>query len=176
MMFHLWIQRDRVRAGCGPGTIPPWLIDPRSLRCVLGRSGVLLTTLLLVLVIALVVAFRGRIFTRRWGLLVGLTLGAAAWTFFTVGAPVMVPDPEDPQGIECVITAEESVEPGWVMTWDDDCGHALRNHLVVSIGPSVVMAGAVLAVLPIALVRRSRLDMSERPIQAHPAGAMGHTP
>lgn len=42
-----------------------------------GFLGLLLVPLLLLLVIALVVAYRGRIFTRRRGLLVGLTLGAA---------------------------------------------------------------------------------------------------
>ena len=141
-----------------------------------GVLGLLQTPLLLLLVIALAVAYRGSIFTGRRGLLVGLTVGAAAWTLFTLGAPVMVADPEDPQGIECVITADDSVERDWVMTWDDDCGHALRNHLVVSVGPSVVMAGGLLAALPIALVRRARFDMSARRTEAHPAEPMGHTP
>jgi hypothetical protein len=118
-----------------------------------GHVGLVVVAILLSSVLLLVLAHRGRVLTVHRGLLVGFALGAVAWTFFTLGAPVMVPSDADPQGAECLVNPIGD-NPDYVVPWDTECGRALGRHLASSIGPSIAMVAGTLGATFFAVVRR----------------------
>jgi hypothetical protein len=110
--------------------------------------GLLALLLLPVLVAAMgvLVSVRRREMKPRFLLLLTAAAAAGLWTFVTVGAPVMVPIPQDPQGAECLVDAIGE-NPDRVVPWQSDCGQALTARMVVSAGPTLVMIGTLTAVI-----------------------------
>jgi len=99
------------------------------------------------------VSVRRREMKPRLLLLLLAAATAGLWTFFTVGAPVMVQVPQDPQGAECLVDPFGE-NPGRVVPWQSDCGQALAVHMAVSAGPTLVMLGALIAVTAHGVRRR----------------------
>ena len=98
---------------------------------------------------------RDRIISGTSAILVLAALGVGAWTFFTVGSDVRVPIAEDPDGAVCLVDPIGD-NPERTVPWDSDCGEALKRQLVISIGPTVAMAGLTLVVTAIDFSRRRR--------------------
>ncbi len=66
--------------------------------------------------------------------MVAASLLAASWALFTIGDSVRVPIPEDPEGAVCMTSDY------WApIQWGSDCGRAFARHLMVSVGPSLLM-------------------------------------
>lgn len=107
-------------------------------------AAMLAAALLVTLVVVVIVVGGKRIRTRHQALLVAALMGAAAWTFFRVGAPVTVAIAADPQGAECVVNALGE-NPGRSVQWDTRCGKAFTRHLVVTTGPTVAGVAFCLA-------------------------------
>ena len=126
-----------------------------------GYLAMLLLPLLLIVTVVLAVVRRRGLRSPQMGLLIVAAVAAGLWTFFTVGAPVMVPIPEDPQGAECLVNPFGD-NPDQSVYWDSDCGRALARRLIVSGGPSLVMLGATIAatVQGIRLNRRALVRVS----------------
>ena len=110
----------------------------------------LLVPLLLGAAVALSVVRRREIASARVWIVILAAVAAASWTFFTAGAPVRVPIPEDPQGAECVSSDYAPVR------WSTDCGGAFAKHLMSSGGPSLVMLVVSVAATAGGMRRRTR--------------------
>lgn len=126
---------------------------------------VLLLVLAMVIAAALFAVVRRRDIRspRVWLLLVaGVT--AAMWAFFTVGAPVMVSIPQDPQGAECPVEPFGD-NPSRTVTWTSDCGQAFARHLLTSGGPVLLLLG-VTAGATLRSSRQSRSQSSGTPVAA----------
>lgn len=117
-----------------------------------GYLALLLLPILLAALTTLVVVRRGGTAQRTW-LLVLVAVAAGTWTFFTIGAAVRVPIPQDPEGAECVVNPFGD-NPDGVVPWDSVCGRALSRHLMVSTGPTLVMLGVTISGTALALRRR----------------------
>jgi hypothetical protein len=105
-----------------------------------GHLGLLLLPILLIASVVLAIVRRREIRSPWIGLLIVGAVASGLWTFFTVGSPVVVPIPGDPQGAECLMNPFGD-SPEGQMHWDGDCGHGLARRLVISGAPSVVMFG-----------------------------------
>ena len=110
-----------------------------------------LAVLVLALTLLVVMGWRDSGWASR--LLVLATLACGIWSAFWVATSVHVPNPEDPDGAECLMDPFGD-NPDHTIDWDSDCGRALERHLWVSIGPAVVAAGVSSVVIPTMLVRR----------------------
>jgi hypothetical protein len=117
-----------------------------------GYLALLLLPVLLAAAVALVAVRRRDTTPHLWLLLLAAT-AAGAWTFFTVGASVMVPSTQDPQGSECVVNPFGD-NPDRVVSWESDCGKALARHMVISAGPTLAMLAVTLAATAQGLRRR----------------------
>lgn len=117
-----------------------------------GYLALLLLLLLLAAMVALAVV-RRRDATPRLLLLLLAAAVAGSWTFFTVGASVIVPIPQDPQGAECLVDPIGD-NPGRVVSWHSDCGQALAKHMAISAGPTLVMLGATITAIAHGVRRR----------------------
>lgn len=84
--------------------------------------------------------------------------------FFTVGAPVMVSIPQDPQGAECPVEPFGD-NPSRTVTWTSDCGQAFARHLLTSGGPVLLLLG-VTAGATLRSSRQSRSQSSGTPVAA----------
>jgi hypothetical protein len=126
-----------------------------------GYLGLLLLPILLIASVVLAIVRRREIRSPKIGLLIVAAVASGLWTFFTVGAPVMVPIPEDPQGAECLLNPFGENPEGRVH-WDGDCGQGLIRRLVISGGPSVIMLGITTGAIVqgVVLNRRRRLVTS----------------
>ena len=124
---------------------------PSPLGISWGYLALLLLPLLLATTLATVL-IRHRFARRRLWLLLLAAGAAGVWTFLTIGASVVVPIPQDPQGAECAMKVGDN--PGGVVPWESDCGKALARHLVISTGPTLVMFGVTIGALAHGLRRR----------------------
>jgi hypothetical protein len=70
-----------------------------------GYLALLLVPALVIVAALFVVVRRREIRSPRVWFLVASAVTAGMWTFFTIGAPVMVSIPQDPQGSECLVDA-----------------------------------------------------------------------
>jgi hypothetical protein len=100
------------------------------------------------------VSVRRRDMTPRLSLLLLAAATAGLWTFFTVGAAIMVQVPRGPQGAECLVNPFGD-NPGRVVPWQSDCGQALAVHMATSAGPTLVMLGALIAATAHGVQRRA---------------------
>ncbi len=134
-----------------------------------GFLSLLLIPVLLVASLVLLVV-RCRSMTSRLLLLLLASVAAGVWTFATMGRPVMVSNPEDPQGSECIAGSFERPND-LTVSWDSDCGQALARHLLVSGGPTLVLLG-ITVTATVQGVRR-RWDLRKRPSAPAPQPASG---
>lgn len=124
---------------------------------------VLLLVPAMVIVAALFAVVRRRdIRSPRVWLLVTAGVAAGMWAFFTVGAPVMVSIPDDPQGAECLVDPFGD-NPARTVSWTSDCGQALARHLLASGGPVLLLLG-VTAGATVRGLRQSRAQSSGTPV------------
>lgn len=100
---------------------------------------------------------------RVW-LLLAAGAAAGTWAFFTVGAPVMVSIPQDPQGAECLVDPFGE-NPARTVAWTSDCGQAFAAHLLTSGGPVLLLLG-VTAGATVRSLRRRRSQSSSTPVAA----------
>lgn len=117
-----------------------------------GYLALLLLPVLLFLVAALAWFRRSNLHHRLWLLLFAALL-AGLWTLLRVGSAVKVYDPHDPDGSQCLVDPVGR-NPDRVVSWGTDCGHALATHLVLSVGPTLIMIGVLIATLGRAGFRR----------------------
>lgn len=124
---------------------------------------VLLLVPAMVIVAALFAVVRRRdIRAPRVWLLLTAGVVAGMWAFFTVGAPVMVSIPDDPQGAECLVDPFGD-NPARTVSWTSDCGQALARHLVASGGPVLLLLG-VTAGATVRGLRQRRSPSSGTPV------------
>lgn len=84
-------------------------------------------------------------------LLLGVAFVAALWTTFTIARPVTAV-PFDPNGMECLL--DPFGETGSLtVRWHSDCGQAMARHLVLSVGPSLLVLVGVLVTFVLRLTR-----------------------
>src|SRR4051794_4687721 len=93
-------------------------MSPLGISC--GYLALLLAPALVIVAGLFEVVRRREIKSPRVWLLITAAVTAGLWTFLTIGAPVMVSIPQDPQGAECLVDPFGD-NRDMTASWTSDC-------------------------------------------------------
>jgi hypothetical protein len=139
---------------------------------VLSPLGVSWGTVVLGLVVTMVIcaaaatAMAARsVVSRRLSAVMLLAIVAGAWTSFAVTSLTTYPAPFDDDGTTCLADFFSPDDPVDI-TWDSECGDALKLQLALASVPSLLVLAGSLGIVVVGLRRVRRGDSTS--MAAHP--------